>query len=58
MEWFDFKDKLIHRRWGARDSAAQSRQLGFTSNSLGFSSFRYVIESIDFLISPDIECHP
>lgn len=30
MEWFEVKDNLIHRRWGARDSAAQSRQLGFT----------------------------
>ncbi len=30
MEWFEIKDGLIHRRWGARDSAAQSRQLGFS----------------------------
>ena len=30
MEWFEIKDGLIHRRWGTRDSAAQSRQLGFT----------------------------
>ena len=29
MEWFEIKDGLIHRRWGARDSAAISRQLGF-----------------------------
>ena len=29
MEWFEIKDGLIHRRWGARDSAAQARQLGF-----------------------------
>jgi len=29
MEWFELKDNLIHRRWGARDSMAQSRQLGF-----------------------------
>lgn len=29
MEWFELKDGLIHRRWGARDSATQSRQLGF-----------------------------
>jgi steroid delta-isomerase-like uncharacterized protein len=29
MEWFEVKEGLIHRRWGARDSAAQSRQLGF-----------------------------
>jgi steroid delta-isomerase-like uncharacterized protein len=30
MEWFEVKDGLIHRRWGARDAASQSRQLGFT----------------------------
>ncbi len=29
MEWFEVKENLIHRRWGARDSASQSRQLGF-----------------------------
>jgi steroid delta-isomerase-like uncharacterized protein len=29
MEWFEIKGNLIYRRWGARDSAAQSRQLGF-----------------------------
>ena len=28
MEWFNFKDGLIHRRWGARDNAAQLRQMG------------------------------
>jgi predicted ester cyclase len=27
MEWFEFKDGLIHRRWGARDSGSQARQL-------------------------------
>ena len=27
MEWFEFKEGLIHRRWGARDSASQARQL-------------------------------
>lgn len=27
MEWFIFRDGMIHRRWGARDSAAQFRQL-------------------------------
>jgi steroid delta-isomerase-like uncharacterized protein len=27
MEWFIIKDGKIHRRWGARDSAAQSRQM-------------------------------
>ena len=29
MEWFVVKDGLIQRRWGARDFASQSRQLGF-----------------------------
>jgi predicted ester cyclase len=29
MEWFEMKDGLIHRRWGARDSANMARQLGF-----------------------------
>lgn len=28
MEWFSIKEGKIHRRWGARDSAAQMRQLG------------------------------
>jgi steroid delta-isomerase-like uncharacterized protein len=28
MEWFEFKDGLIHRRWGARDSASIFRQMG------------------------------
>jgi steroid delta-isomerase-like uncharacterized protein len=28
MEWFIIKDGLIHRRWGARDSASQARQMG------------------------------
>jgi steroid delta-isomerase-like uncharacterized protein len=28
MEWFTFKDGKIHRRWGARDTAAQFRQMG------------------------------
>ncbi len=28
MEWFVMHDGLIHRRWGARDFAAISRQLG------------------------------
>lgn len=28
MEWFIINDGLIHRRWGARDSAAQARQMG------------------------------
>jgi steroid delta-isomerase-like uncharacterized protein len=28
MEWFAFRNGLIAERWGARDSAAQARQLG------------------------------
>lgn len=28
MEWFIIKDGKIHRRWGARDNAAQMRQMG------------------------------
>jgi len=28
MEWFVFRDGLIARRWGARDSAAIARQTG------------------------------
>jgi steroid delta-isomerase-like uncharacterized protein len=28
MEWFVVRDGKIHRRWGARDSASQARQLG------------------------------
>ena len=28
MEWFLLQNGRIHRRWGARDSAAQSRQMG------------------------------
>jgi steroid delta-isomerase-like uncharacterized protein len=28
MEWFEFKNGRIHRRWGARDNAAQLRQMG------------------------------
>jgi steroid delta-isomerase-like uncharacterized protein len=28
MEWFIIKDGRIHKRWGARDSAAQARQMG------------------------------
>src|SRR6185295_12970266 len=28
MEWFNFKDGKIHRRWGARDNASQLRQMG------------------------------
>jgi steroid delta-isomerase-like uncharacterized protein len=30
MEWYEMKDGLIHRRWGARDAAGQARQLGWT----------------------------
>jgi steroid delta-isomerase-like uncharacterized protein len=29
MEFFEFREGLIHRRWGARDSANIARQLGF-----------------------------
>jgi steroid delta-isomerase-like uncharacterized protein len=28
MEWFEMREGKIHRRWGARDSASQSRQIG------------------------------
>ena len=28
MEWFELRDGRIARRWGARDSASQARQLG------------------------------
>src|SRR5206468_2883682 len=28
MEWFEMQGDRIHRRWGARDSAAIARQLG------------------------------
>jgi len=28
IEWFELKDGKIRRRWGARDSASQARQLG------------------------------
>jgi len=28
MEWFIIQDGRIHRRWGARDNAAQFRQMG------------------------------
>jgi hypothetical protein len=28
MEWFVLREGRIHRRWGARDAAAQARQLG------------------------------
>jgi steroid delta-isomerase-like uncharacterized protein len=30
MEWFIIQDGKIHRRWGARDSAAQFRQMGLS----------------------------
>jgi steroid delta-isomerase-like uncharacterized protein len=30
MEWFIIKDGRIHRRWGARDSASQFRQMGLS----------------------------
>ena len=28
MEWFQIRDGLIQQRWGARDHAAQARQIG------------------------------
>ena len=28
IEWFELRDGKIRRRWGARDSASQARQLG------------------------------
>ena len=28
MEWFEIESRKIKRRWGARDSASQARQLG------------------------------
>jgi steroid delta-isomerase-like uncharacterized protein len=28
MEWFEIKNNRIQRRWGARDSASQFRQMG------------------------------
>ena len=32
MERFVMRDGLIHRRWGARDSAAEFRQMGLSLN--------------------------
>lgn len=29
MEWFEVRDGKIGRRWGARDAAAQAKQLGW-----------------------------
>lgn len=29
MEWFEIAEGRIRRRWGARDAAAQARQLGW-----------------------------
>jgi predicted ester cyclase len=31
MEWFELRDGLIRRRWGARDFAAVSRQMGLVA---------------------------
>ena len=31
MEWFAMRDGLIHRRWAARDAAAQARQMGLAA---------------------------
>jgi steroid delta-isomerase-like uncharacterized protein len=33
MEWFEFRDGKIARRWGARDSAAMARQAGMKVGS-------------------------
>jgi steroid delta-isomerase-like uncharacterized protein len=30
MEWFEMKDGLIHRRWGARDWSTMAKQMGFS----------------------------
>jgi len=30
MEWFIIQEGKIHRRWGARDSASQFRQMGLS----------------------------
>lgn len=35
MEWFIVREGKIHRRWGARDSASQFRQMGIP---LGFGT--------------------
>jgi steroid delta-isomerase-like uncharacterized protein len=32
MEWFVMKEGKIYRRWGVRDSASQSRQMGLPLN--------------------------
>jgi hypothetical protein len=32
MEWFVMKGGKIYRRWGVRDSASQSRQMGLPLN--------------------------
>ena len=32
MEWFEMHDGKIHRRWGARDSATQNRQMGLKTS--------------------------
>lgn len=32
IEWFELKEGKIHRRWGARDSATQARQMGLKIN--------------------------
>ena len=33
MEWFEIENGRIRRRWGARDSASQARQLGIPLES-------------------------
>lgn len=32
MEWFEIEGRRIKRRWGTRDAASQSRQLGIASS--------------------------
>ena len=35
MEWFTIRDGRIQCRWGARDSAAQARQVGLVLSADG-----------------------
>lgn len=41
MEWFQFKGGKIHRRWGARDAATQSRQLGWEASTAKEDQIKY-----------------
>ena len=38
MEWFEIEDGRIRRRWGARDAAAQARQLGLAPPDHGMDA--------------------